>query len=132
MKLFKTIQLPRATAFALLLLSAIPLSGCALDQLTADETLKPYGGSKQHPIKVANGRASVEGCGDWSEDVVVTESNELMPNHGCAVQSNIAAMAAYPNDLVKARRMSRAPAFNRMPPNAAPGASGGAAPSAAP
>jgi type IV pilus biogenesis protein CpaD/CtpE len=83
----------------ILLLMTLPLAGCVADNMFADETISPYGGSKQHPIKVANGRASVEGCGDWSENVADTVSNDLSPNHGCAVQANIAAMAAYPADL---------------------------------
>jgi type IV pilus biogenesis protein CpaD/CtpE len=93
---------------ALLLLATLPLAGCAADNFFADETISPYGGSKQHPIKVANGKASVEDCGQWPENVGDTETNELHANHGCAVQSNIAAMAAYPQDLIgNNRRLPR-------------------------
>lgn len=88
----------------LLLLMALPLAGCAGDNLFADESISPYGGSKQYPIKVANGQATVENCGDWSENAADTETNELSPNHGCAVQANIAAMATYPQDLVNGRK----------------------------
>jgi type IV pilus biogenesis protein CpaD/CtpE len=90
------------------------LAGCALDDFAKDDSFEPYGGSKQHPIKVVNGKASVEKCGDWSENVLENGDNLMMPNHGCAVQSNIAAMTAYPNDLVRARRMSRPPAIGRV------------------
>ncbi len=89
----------KTVATALLLL-ALPMAGCVSDQMFADESLKPYGGSKQHPIKVSGGKATVDKCGDWSENLAVTDTNELADNHGCAVQSNIAAMAAYPADLV--------------------------------
>ncbi len=38
-------------------------------------------------------------CGQWSDDVTETENNMLTPNHGCAVQANIAAMVADPETL---------------------------------
>jgi type IV pilus biogenesis protein CpaD/CtpE len=92
----------------LLLLMVLPLAGCAADNFFADESISPYGGSKQHPIKVANGRAVVGDCGEWSENLGETASNDLHANHGCAVQSNIAAMAAYPDDLIgQNRRLPR-------------------------
>lgn len=91
---------PRKSLTTALLLLALPLAGCVSDNMFADESFKPYGGSKMHPIKVANGRAVVENCGDWSENRADTASNEMSANHGCAVQANIAAMAAYPTDLI--------------------------------
>jgi hypothetical protein len=87
-----------------LLSFAMPLAGCVTDNMFADESSRPYGGSKMHPIKVENGRASVENCGEWPSNVADTETNEMHANHGCAVQSNIAAMAAYPSDLAGKRR----------------------------
>jgi Pilus biogenesis CpaD protein (pilus_cpaD) len=93
----------------LLLFLAVPVTGCAIDSFEEDQAMQPYGGSKLHPIKVANGKATVEGCGDWSENVMHTSSNEMMANHGCAVQANIAAMAAYPEDLAGGNR--------RLPPS---------------
>jgi type IV pilus biogenesis protein CpaD/CtpE len=87
-----------------LLCLALPLAGCATDTMFADDTPVPYGGSKMHPIKVQNGRASVENCGEWPNNIADTESNQMNANHGCAVQSNIAAMAAYPSDLIGKRR----------------------------
>jgi pilus assembly protein CpaD len=99
----------------LLVVLALPLAGCVADQWAEDEApVAPYGGSKSHPIKVAGNRATVAGCGDWTEDVTETYDNSMMANHGCAVQSNIAAMAANPNDLVRRRRMSRSPAAPRV------------------
>jgi pilus assembly protein CpaD len=38
-------------------------------------------------------------CGQWAEDTTDTENNMLTPNHGCAVQANIAAMVANPETL---------------------------------
>jgi pilus assembly protein CpaD len=38
-------------------------------------------------------------CGQWTEDATETENNMLTPNHGCAVQANIAAMVANPATL---------------------------------
>jgi type IV pilus biogenesis protein CpaD/CtpE len=115
---FKLISLQQGKRLVAMIGLATALSGCALDDLTKEETFEPYGGSKQHPIKVANGKASVEKCGDWSENRADTLDNTFAANHGCAVQSNIAAMAANPNDLVRARRMSRAPAVGHMPVSA--------------
>ena len=96
-------------AASALLLLTLPLAGCAIDSIDDDQAIKPYGGSKQHPIKVASGKAYVEGCGDWSEDVSETSDNELANNHGCAVQANIAAMAAYPADLAGNHRRQPPP-----------------------
>ena len=73
--------------------------------------------------------------GDGSEYLDPEGDNELLPNHGCAVQANIAAMTAYPQDLVKLRRMSRAPAESRVAAvkalSGAAAASSSAAPAAA-
>jgi type IV pilus biogenesis protein CpaD/CtpE len=115
---FESLSLQKSRRLVVMIGLAAVLSGCALDDLTKEETFEPYGGSKQHPIKVANGKASVDKCGDWSENLAETADNTFAANHGCAVQSNIAAMAANPNDLVRARRMSRAPAVGHMPVSA--------------
>ncbi len=93
----------------------LPLAGCVTDDWAKDDNaFKPYGGSKAHPIAVVGNKASVKGCGEWSVDGADAGQNEMLPNHGCAVQANIAAMTAYPQDLVKLRRMSRAPAEPRV------------------
>jgi hypothetical protein len=92
---------------------SVGLAGCALDDFAKEDTFEPYGGSKQHAIQVVNGKAVVKKCGDWSENAAESSDNEMAENHGCAVQSNIAAMSANPNDLVRARKMPRAAAFSR-------------------
>ena len=79
-----------------LLVLALPLVGCVTDPEIETQAFRPHGGSKQHPIKVVNGKAQVADCGEWTEDTSYTSSNEMAENHGCAVQANIAAMAAYP------------------------------------
>lgn len=101
----------RPLVAAIAMLFAASLAGCVADDIAADDTIMPYGGSKTHPIKVVNGKATVEPCGIWTKDVADASENGMSPNHGCAVQANIAAMTAYPNDLVKLRRMSPSPAY---------------------
>ncbi|MBL8788943.1 MAG: CpaD family pilus assembly protein [Rhizobiales bacterium] len=49
-------------------------------------------------------------CGNWSMDAANEFKNEQMPNHGCAVQANIAAMLANPQDVVTPQPMSPAQA----------------------
>ena len=57
--------------------------------------------------------AKVDKCGDWSENVAATGDNQSMPNFGCAVQNNIAAMVADPRDLVQPRTMGDADGSRR-------------------
>ena len=49
--------------------------------------------------------AKTDPCGDWSKDADTTYANQTMPNFGCAVQHNVAAMIADPRDLVQPRTM---------------------------
>jgi len=56
--------------------------------------------------------AHTQPCDDWSVDATSTSKNLQMPNHGCAVQSNIAAMLANPNDIDTPRPVSANPAAN--------------------
>lgn len=100
------INLRKKSLSVFLLCFSMPLAGCIsdTDSMFADDATKPYGGSKMHPIKVENGRASVENCGEWPSNIADTEANEMHANHGCAVQSNIAAMTAYPSDLIGKKR----------------------------
>jgi pilus assembly protein CpaD len=58
--------------------------------------------------------AHTEPCGDWSEDAAEdTSANLPMPNFGCAVQHNIAAMVANPRDLEESRRLDTPDAARR-------------------
>lgn len=59
--------------------------------------------------------ASVPACDvqDWSQDLSVSVNNTTYPSFGCATQTNIAAMAADPRDLLEARPMDPASAERR-------------------
>lgn len=52
-------------------------------------------------IVVSRSTASVPGCPDWSKNSENSLMNETSTNYGCAVNSNLAAMVANPEDLVK-------------------------------
>jgi pilus assembly protein CpaD len=58
-------------------------------------------------------KAETKPCGDWSENVAQDNDNAPMPNFGCAVQHNIAAMVADPRDLVAPRPMGAADPVRR-------------------
>lgn len=49
--------------------------------------------------------ASVPGCPNWNDPNLGPSSN-TSPNYGCAVNSNLAAMVADPNDLIRGRQGS--------------------------
>jgi pilus assembly protein CpaD len=44
--------------------------------------------------------ARTKKCGVWPEDITDYHSNNVMPNEGCAVQANIAAMTANPQTFI--------------------------------
>ncbi len=52
-------------------------------------------------------------CGDWSENLANHMYNEPYPNQGCAMQHNIAAMVANPEDFEAPRAMPPAGAASR-------------------
>ena len=68
-------------------------------------------------VRVAYARhvASVPACEnpDWSENLAMTWDNTTYPNFGCAMQKNMAAMAANPRDLLEARPMDPAGSTTR-------------------
>ncbi len=94
---------------------AMVLSACTADQYAAESNYQPLGGSDRYPIKVVNGKAVTKPCGDWSEDAGNTLSNQPMKNHGCAVQQNIAAMVAEPEDIVNPDKMGPVDSSLRTP-----------------
>jgi pilus assembly protein CpaD len=51
-------------------------------------------------VVLTRSTASVPGCPDWSAKSDVNLANGLYPNFGCAVNSNLAAMVANPEDLI--------------------------------
>lgn len=62
-------------------------------------------GDMRVEINYVTYQARADRCGDWSEDLAVTISNETPRNFGCSVQHNIAAQIADPRDLLAPRDM---------------------------
>jgi pilus assembly protein CpaD len=96
---------------------------------------KTYPGPSRGSVQLSYIRsvAVTRECGDWSEDMSNTSRNEPYPNFGCAIQNNIAAMAANPDDFVVPRLATPALAVTRTPGVAATmtaGAASGSAPAA--
>lgn len=52
-------------------------------------------------VVVARSKAVVHGCPDWKAHSDANPANGLSPNYGCAVNSNLAAMVANPEHLLK-------------------------------
>ncbi|MDE1915750.1 MAG: CpaD family pilus assembly protein [Sphingomonadales bacterium] len=52
-------------------------------------------------ISLTRASASVPGCPDWSANSETNMLNGLHPNFGCATNSNMAAMVANPDDLIR-------------------------------
>jgi pilus assembly protein CpaD len=75
-----------------------------------------YSGGATAPIQLVLTRkvAVTRECGDWSEDLSYTGTNESFSNFGCATQQNIAAMVANPEDFERPREMGPVLAANRM------------------
>ena len=57
--------------------------------------------------------ARTDTCGNWSVDAEDTASNLPLPDFGCSVQHNIAAMVAEPRDLVAPRGLDAGDATRR-------------------
>lgn len=54
-------------------------------------------------VVVSRTRAGVPGCPNWDRPASPDFDNQQMPNFGCAVGSNMAAMVANPQDLIHGR-----------------------------
>jgi pilus assembly protein CpaD len=54
-------------------------------------------------VVVSRMQASVPGCPDWSRPSFAEFEGAGSPNYGCAMNSNLAAMVADPQDLVEGR-----------------------------
>jgi pilus assembly protein CpaD len=78
-----------------------------------------YSGKATDPVRLSFVRISArtDECGDWSVDATDTNYNQVSPNHGCAIQSNIAAMVANPMDFEAPDPMSPAYASTRTTSN---------------
>jgi len=57
----------------------------------------------QARVIITRTTASVPDCPDWSATSDMNYNNALAPNYGCAVNSNIAAMVADAEDLLKGK-----------------------------
>lgn len=57
-------------------------------------------------VVVSRMRASVPGCPSWDRPAAPDFDNNQMPNTGCAVNGNLTAMVADPQDLVHGREGS--------------------------
>ena len=62
-------------------------------------------GDMRVEINYVTYQARADRCGDWSDDLAVTLSNETPHNFGCSVARNIAAQVADPRDLMMPRDM---------------------------
>ncbi len=58
----------------------------------------------QARIVVTRSSAAVPGCPDWSATSDMNYNNATSPNYGCAVNSNLAAMIADPEDLLEGNK----------------------------
>ncbi len=58
----------------------------------------------QARVVITRASASVPGCPDWSAKSDMNYTNGLSPNYGCAINSNLAAMVADPQDLVEGKK----------------------------
>ena len=58
----------------------------------------------QARIVVTRSTASVPGCPDWSANNEANEYNATYPGYGCAVNGNLAAMVANPEDLISGQQ----------------------------
>lgn len=57
-------------------------------------------------VVVSRHRAEVPGCPNWSVPAQPNYNNRTMSNFGCAVNSNLAAMVANPDDLIRGREVA--------------------------
>jgi len=58
-------------------------------------------------VVVTRTSAYVPGCPDWSSKYSINFNNATSSNYGCASNSNLAAMIADPNDLIKGASADR-------------------------
>ncbi|HEX3430265.1 MAG TPA: CpaD family pilus assembly protein [Rhizomicrobium sp.] len=77
-------------------------------------THDPSNGETRVEIGYIAYAARTDGCGNWSEDASDTAQNLPMPDFGCSVQHNVAAMVADPRDLVAPRGMGPSDATRRQ------------------
>jgi type IV pilus biogenesis protein CpaD/CtpE len=90
------------------------LSGCVTDdEMSAGHM--PFRMEERYPLTTKEAVALRQAdaatlCRNWTRDLSNTASNEVAPNHGCAVRVNMAAQLADPTDLDQPNPISPAPA----------------------
>lgn len=100
---------------ALLVGATVLLAGCQTDDAELDgDFAQPVAHYERHPIIVTKTGAHAKKCGAWPEDLSKMDQNEPYENFGCSQQNNIAAMVAYPPDLVKPRTQTQPDAMRRI------------------
>ncbi|TRD10758.1 pilus assembly protein CpaD [Erythrobacter insulae] len=60
----------------------------------------------QARVVITRSSASVPGCPDWSAKSDMNYNNATSPGYGCAVNGNLAAMVANPQDLLEGQKGS--------------------------
>ncbi|MFN4241365.1 MAG: CpaD family pilus assembly protein [Erythrobacter cryptus] len=60
----------------------------------------------QARVVITRASASVPGCPDWSARSDMKYTNGTSPNYGCAINGNLAAMVADPQDLLEGKKGS--------------------------
>jgi pilus assembly protein CpaD len=80
-----------------------------------------YPGPAKGPVQLSfmSTVAVTKECGDWSENLADTASNEPTADFGCSVQNNIAAMVVNPENFVVPEVSTPVLAERRMPDAAA-------------
>ena len=58
----------------------------------------------QARVVITRSTAAVPGCPDWSTKSDMNYGNGISPGYGCAVNSNLAAMVANPEDLLEGQK----------------------------
>ncbi len=58
----------------------------------------------QARVVITRSTASVPGCPDWSAKSDMNYNNAMSPGYGCAVNGNLAAMVADPQDLLEGKK----------------------------
>jgi pilus assembly protein CpaD len=79
-----------AARYGLLLQEAAPLTQGEI----------PQGAAR---VVVSRLKASVPGCPDWSRPSIANMGGHTTPNFGCATNTNLAAMVADPEDLIRGK-----------------------------
>lgn len=77
-----------------LMLPALALAGCGPVNRGLESIHQPV---------VENGVARVDGCPDWSQPSQPDFAASTMSNYGCATNTNLAAMIADPEDLLRGK-----------------------------